>query len=162
MRTAYRADTLTVAGLSGLALGFLFSGALGVLGYLSYRVIVNRRELAIRRALGARHSDVVRHLLLEAAVIAGAGLAAGIFLSTAVSERLTNHHSIAQLTPRYLVLSALLLRVVVLIVSFVYARRARRIPPAGWVCQTASLSASSMRAQRALIRAGSRRSSYNY
>jgi ABC-type lipoprotein release transport system permease subunit len=85
MRTAYRADTLTVAGLSGLVVGFLFSSALGIVGYLSYRVIVNRRELAIRRALGARRSDVVRHLLLEAAVITGVGVATGIFLSVAVS-----------------------------------------------------------------------------
>jgi putative ABC transport system permease protein len=131
VRTAYRADTLTVAGLSGLAVGFLFSSALGIVGYLSYRVIVNRRELAIRRALGARRGDIVRHLLFEAAVVAGAGLATGIFLSIAVSDWLANHHSIAQLTPRYLVLSALLLCVVVLIVGFVYARRARRIPPAG-------------------------------
>ena len=73
-----RASTTLLGVFGGLA---LLLASVGVYGVLAHSVQRRRKELAIRFALGARRIDVLREILLEAAVVVGSGLGLGLVLS---------------------------------------------------------------------------------
>ena len=50
-------------------------------GLLIVRSIDRRRELAVRSALGARHSEIVKQLVLEALALVVMGIAGGVLLA---------------------------------------------------------------------------------
>ena len=53
---------------------------------MSYGVALRVRELSIRVALGARRADVLRTVLAQGLVIAGAGIAIGVGLALALTR----------------------------------------------------------------------------
>jgi putative ABC transport system permease protein len=67
----------------------LIIGGVGVAAVMLLSVRERGREIGLRRAVGARRSDIQLQFLLEAAVLAGAGsiagVAAGLVATTAVS-----------------------------------------------------------------------------
>jgi putative ABC transport system permease protein len=63
----------------------LILAAVGVYGVFANSVTQRKHEFGIRLALGARSSDVLRHVMSEAAGLCGTGLAAGIPISLALS-----------------------------------------------------------------------------
>lgn len=66
------------------AVGFvLLIAASNVASLLLARGVERRREVAIRSALGASGRDIVRRVLLEAGLLVGAGVAAGLALAWA-------------------------------------------------------------------------------
>ena len=68
--------TVGVIGLVGLVLALI-----GLYAIVAYQVSRRTREIGIRMALGAAHFDVVKLVLLQAAVMSLAGVAIGIILS---------------------------------------------------------------------------------
>jgi putative ABC transport system permease protein len=125
---AERRFTLALLALfGGLALAL---AAVGIYGVVSYAVTSRTREMGIRLALGAERRDVLAMVLRQAAVLAGAGLAAGgvasfaltRFLSTLLFEvRATDAATLASI--------AMLLAAVALGASYLPARRAARVDP---------------------------------
>jgi predicted permease len=69
----------TLSGFFGLLAGMLAS--VGLFGVLSYLVAQRRNEIGIRMALGAGRGRIVGMIAREAAVLLGAGLAAGTLVS---------------------------------------------------------------------------------
>ena len=65
---------------AGVALAMLIAFA-NFASLLIVRTIDRRRELAIRTALGARRSEIVRQLLLEAQALVAVGTAGGVLLA---------------------------------------------------------------------------------
>jgi hypothetical protein len=71
--------------LSGFGLISLALGAAGLYGVLSYTVAARTKEIGVRMAIGAERGDILRMVLLEAGLLVGAGLIAGIGASVAVA-----------------------------------------------------------------------------
>ena len=81
-----RFTTLMLAVFAALA-GLL--GLLGVYGVMSCRAAWQARELAVRQALGAQRSDVIGHVMRQAAVMIAPGVAAGVIGSLALGRAMS-------------------------------------------------------------------------
>jgi len=65
-------------------------GVIGVYGVMSCRAGWQTRELAVRQALGAQPSDVIRHVLRQGLAILTAGAAAGVLGSLALGRLISS------------------------------------------------------------------------
>jgi ABC-type antimicrobial peptide transport system permease subunit len=93
-------------------------------------VALRAREIGVRSALGAQAADIIGLVMRQAAVIAGAGLAAGLVASFWLTSALRTF--LYGVTPHDLVsfaAVAALLIVVAAIASIIPARRAARVDP---------------------------------
>ncbi|MDR3701055.1 MAG: ABC transporter permease [Candidatus Sulfopaludibacter sp.] len=122
-----RLNTLLLGMFAGLALGLAAVGAFGV---ASYAVARRTREIGIRMALGATPGSVMKLVVKENLLLAGAGAAIG-FMGTAASSRLLARFlfGVAPAEPAILAAAALALIAVVAASGLFPARRAMRIDP---------------------------------
>ena len=74
-----RLGLLTLFGAVGMV---LLIACVNVAGLLLSRGTKRQRELALRTALGCRRSRIIRYLLVESLIFAGAGAIAGIVIAT--------------------------------------------------------------------------------
>ena len=80
-----------LAGLAGFfGIVALALATVGVYGIVAYTVATRRREIGIRRALGARGADVLGALLRRVGLVTIAGIAGGIALTVAISASATS------------------------------------------------------------------------
>jgi putative ABC transport system permease protein len=116
---------LAVFGASALLLA-----GIGIFGVLSYAVAQRTREIGIRMALGAPVAAVLRLIIRQAMILAGAGIALGIttayFLSETLTTLLFNTSPTDRLT--YAIVASVLV-CVALVASYVPARRATKVDP---------------------------------
>jgi putative ABC transport system permease protein len=107
-----------------------FLAVVGVYSVLSYLVTQHTREIGIRLALGAQRFDVVRLVLKQGAVVGLLGLVIGVIgalaLTRLLSTLLVDVKSYDAFT---FVGASLLLFFVVLVASYVPARRTARVDP---------------------------------
>lgn len=111
--------------VTGFALVALTLSAIGIYGVLAYEVRLRRREIAIRMALGAVGSRIIRIVLSEAALIVATGALLGFsgsfFLRTLVESQL---YGVGVMDPTVLSLAALVLLLVATLACALPARRA--------------------------------------
>ena len=115
----------TFAGIAGLLV------MIGIHGILAQAVSQRRRELAIRRALGATNGGVVGNVVGRAAVATAIGLAAGgslVALASGVLRPFT--FEVGTADPIVATLTALLLFAIATLGAIVPAWRAARVSPA--------------------------------
>jgi putative ABC transport system permease protein len=108
----------------------LLLAAVGLYGVISYAVSERTHELGVRIALGADRGDVVRLVLTEAMLMAGAGILvglAGAFATTRLMQSLLFGVASTD-AATFAGISALLL-VTALVASYVPTRRATRVDP---------------------------------
>jgi putative ABC transport system permease protein len=117
-----------------LALGFLFVCLVNIVALLLAKFLRKGGEISVRRALGARRSDVFRQLGVESALIGVAGGVLGIALAElglwAVRLRPNDYAHLARMNGAMLLATVVLAIVVSLLAGWLPAWRACRIAPA--------------------------------
>jgi putative ABC transport system permease protein len=106
---AYRPYRAMVLILSTVCTLLLAITCLGIIGLTSYWVNQRRRQIGIRRALGARRVDILMYFHTENFIVVGIGAIAGIVLGSIVNVMAAEHFSIPRMPLIYIALSALVM-----------------------------------------------------
>ncbi|HLJ50276.1 MAG TPA: ABC transporter permease [Bryobacteraceae bacterium] len=116
-----------VAAFGALA---LILASIGMYGVISYSVVQRTREIGVRMALGARRTDVFRLVLGQSGRLVLIGVAIGFAASLAVARTMSSFlYGVTATDPGTFVSVAILLATVVMLASYVPARRAMRVDP---------------------------------
>jgi predicted permease len=124
---AYSRLSAMLLGLfAAVALGL---AAIGVYGVIAYSVAQRTREIGIRVALGATSGDVARMVVRRGIVLGAVGGGAGLLVALAVTRVLSSLlYEVAPRDPVTLAAIAGVLTLVVLLASWIPARRAAAVP----------------------------------
>ncbi len=116
-----------IAGFGGLA---LVLALMGVYGLMSYSAAQRTQEMGVRTALGAQRGDLLRLVLKQGFVLAGAGIGIGLAGGLALSRVLARMlFGVNPRDPASFAAAALLLLAVALCATYVPARRAAAVDP---------------------------------
>src|SRR5687767_14632353 len=125
------AKLLTLFGLLAQQLA-----AIGLFGVLSYAVSQRTHEIGIRMALGADPSNVMKMIVRQGMVLAGAGIVLGLIGAYVLTKYLESWVNLSDMLfgvkvsdPFTYGLIAVLLSVVALISCYIPARRATKVDP---------------------------------
>ena len=81
----------------------------GIAGLSSFWVGQRRRQIGVRRALGATRRDIVRYFLIENALISVAGVIVGILLAFEFNGWLMGQFELTWLSPVYVLVGVVML-----------------------------------------------------
>jgi len=126
----FRGDRVMAMLLIGVIVALLIVTALGIVGLASFWVQRRRRQIGVRRALGATRGAILRYFQLENFLIVTAGVAAGMFSAYGVNAWLMQHYELERLPLYYLPVAAVSLWVLGQLSVLQPALRAMRVPPA--------------------------------
>jgi putative ABC transport system permease protein len=108
----------------------LVVGGIVIMNIMLVSVTERTREIGVRKSLGARHSDVMMQILIEAVVLAMAGGALGVALGAAVTALLGRLFELSMhITPAYVVLSLAVSSAVGIVSGWYPAARAAKLDP---------------------------------
>jgi putative ABC transport system permease protein len=127
---AYRDDRGLAIILSVVCAALLAVTAFGIVGLTSYWVAQRRRQIGIRRALGATRSAIVRYFQAENLLIAVCGAMVGILLAIAVTLWMVSSFEMARLHVIYPAIGAFAVVLLGQLAVLWPASRAASIPPA--------------------------------
>lgn len=127
---AYRSDIGMAMLMGGVSLILLCVTAAGIFGQTSFWVDQRKRQIGIRRALGARRRDILSYLQLENLMIAGTGAVVGIVLAIGLNLLLISRYEMNHLPVTYVLLGVLLILALSQFSTFIPARRAAKVEPA--------------------------------
>lgn len=115
----------------GIVCGLLLTvTAMGIVGLTSYWVSQRTRYIGMRRALGARRSDILSYFHLENLIIAGAGALLGIALGVSANIWLAANFSITRMSAEFVCGGAAIVLALCQAAVVWPALRAAAIPPA--------------------------------
>ena len=116
--------------LASFAVVALALASIGIFGVVSYMVQQRRTEIGIRLALGASSGCVCKFMLRRSMSPVGAGLVAGILVSTVVTRLMTSLlFEVRALDPLIFCSAPLFLGAVALAAGYLPVRRASRLDP---------------------------------
>ena len=126
----YRADRGLSWMLITVSALLLLVTASGIVGIASLWVTQRRKQIGVRRALGARRVDILRYFLTENFMITSVGVAAGVVLALGLNQLLVSQLEMARLPLRYLLGGAAVFWLLGLGAVYGPAWRAASISPA--------------------------------
>jgi putative ABC transport system permease protein len=126
----YRADVALQWMLVTVSVLLLLVTCSGIVGMASLWVTQRRKQIGVRRALGARRLDILRYFISENLMITSAGVAGGVILGLALNALLVSRLEMARLPAGYLAGGALLLWLLGVLAAWGPAWRAASISPA--------------------------------
>jgi len=116
--------------LGVFALIAIVLAGVGVYGVSAYAVHQRTQEIGIRMALGARSRDVLAMIMQDALAAGGVGAGAGLIAALALTRTLAGLlYGVAPTDPAAYAGAVCLLLLIVLIASYVPARRAAQLNP---------------------------------
>jgi putative ABC transport system permease protein len=127
---AYQSQRSLSILLGGLCALLLTVTACGIVGLVLYWVAQRRRQIGMRRALGARRVDIVRYFQLENLLIAGTGAVLGIAIGVAGNTWLAKTLTLTRMSAGYILVGAVIVLVLSQLAVLWPALRAAAIPPA--------------------------------
>lgn len=115
--------------LVGVCVALLIVTALGIVGLASFWVGQRRRQIGVRRALGARRVDVLRYFQTENFVLATIGIGIGMGLAYVINLLLMWQYEVPRLPAAYLLAGAIVLWLLGQAAVLAPALRAAAVPP---------------------------------
>jgi putative ABC transport system permease protein len=130
LRSRYFENDRAMTGiLVGVILALLLVTALGIVGLASFWVGQRRKQIGIRRAIGATRGDILRYFQLENFLIVSVGVALGIVLAYACNLMLMKRYELPHLPFYYLPIGAVVLWLLGQLAVLGPALRAAAVPP---------------------------------
>jgi putative ABC transport system permease protein len=126
----YRSDVALQWMLIAVSFLMLLTTCSGIVGMASLWVTQRRKQIGVRRALGARRLDILRYFILENVMITSAGVFGGVALGLALNQLLVSKLEMARLPAGYLAAGALLFWLIGVIAAYGPAWKAASISPA--------------------------------
>ena len=126
----YRSERTVIRGLLLVIALLLVMTATGIVGLASLWVNQRRKQIGVRRALGARRVDVLEYFVIENLIITSLGVVTGAFIAYGLNALMMASLSLGRLPPAYVGVGALALVLLGLLAVVGPAWRAARIPPA--------------------------------
>jgi len=125
----FQDDRAMAAILVGVIAAVLLVTGMGIVGLASFWVAQRRKQIGIRRALGATRTDILRYFQTENFLIVSFGIVAGMALAYGLSLLLMAHYEIPRLPLSYLPVGAVALWVIGQLAVLGPAMRAAAVPP---------------------------------
>ncbi|WP_193165051.1 ABC transporter permease [Microbulbifer hainanensis] len=127
---SYAGDNTMVMVLSAVMGLLTFIVALGIIGLTFFWINQRRKQIGVRRALGATRTAISRYFLLENLIIAGTGIALGLAAAQIFNHMMVSSFKQPPLTLPVMLACALILLSVSIVAALVPALRAANISPA--------------------------------
>ncbi|HET8942354.1 MAG TPA: FtsX-like permease family protein [Rudaea sp.] len=130
IRDKYFDDTRSMIGMLVLVCAVMLAvTSFGIVGLTSFWVGQRRRQIGIRRAVGATQAQIMRYFQTENFLLSTAGVVFGMLLAFGINLYLMQHYQMNRMPWYYLPASALALWLLGQLAVFGPARRASRVPP---------------------------------
>jgi putative ABC transport system permease protein len=126
----YRDDKAVAWMLVTVTTLLLLVTASGIIGMATLWVNQRRKQIGVRRALGARRADILRYFLVENFLISTGGIVAGLLLAIGLNQLLVSRLELARLPLGYVAIGAAVLWLLGLVAVYGPAWRAAGIAPA--------------------------------
>ncbi len=126
----YRADNALAWMLVTVSVLLLLITSSGIVGMASLWVTQRRKQIGVRRALGARRLDILRYFITENVMITSVGVAAGVLLALGLNQLLVSQLEMARLPAGYLLAGAAVFWALGVAAVYGPAWRAASISPA--------------------------------
>ncbi len=130
IRGKFFADTRSMVWMLVLVcLVMLAVTAFGIVGLTSFWVGQRRRQIGIRRAVGATRAHIMRYFQTENFLLSSAGVAIGMILAFGINLYLMQHYQLTRMPWYYLPVSVIALWVLGQLAVLGPALRAANVPP---------------------------------
>jgi putative ABC transport system permease protein len=126
----YKNDKGLAVILAVVCAALLAVTAFGIVGLTSYWVAQRRRQIGIRRALGATRNAIIQYFQTENLLIAGAGTAVGVALAVSLNLWMVNAFAMQRLNSGYTLIGAVVVMMLGQAAVLWPALKAASIPPA--------------------------------
>jgi len=125
----FHSNRATANMLAGTMLALLGVTALGIVGLTGYWVQQRRKQIGVRRALGATRADILHYFQTENFLIVALGMVPGGLLAYLFNMALMKHYELPRLPVFYLLIAAVVLWLLGQLAVLGPAMRAAAVPP---------------------------------
>lgn len=125
----FKNDRIMAGLMLGVIVALLLITALGIVGLASFWVAQRRRQIGVRRALGATRGDILRYFQTENFLIVSLGAALGMVLAYGLNLWLMRSYELPRLPAYYLPIGVVSLWLLGQLAVLGPARRAASVPP---------------------------------
>jgi putative ABC transport system permease protein len=122
-------DRVMTGLLIAVIVALLGTTALGIVGLASFWVAQRRKQIGVRRALGATRRDILRYFQIENFLIVTIGIALGMALAYGINLALMKIYELPRLPAWYLPMGAAALWILGQLAVLAPAMRAAAVPP---------------------------------